>query len=68
MIRENVIAVMDLYPVGEQFLQKLTIQQMLLNAEKIASGPSAAGNSSRAVGPATAKPAGRKASRAPRAA
>jgi hypothetical protein len=41
--RDNIIAVMDLYPVGEQFLQKLTLQQMLLNAAKNASGLSASG-------------------------
>ena len=59
--RDNIIAVMDLYPVGEQFLQKLTLQQMLLNAAKNASGLSASGISSQAEGPATAKPAGKKA-------
>jgi hypothetical protein len=59
--RENITAVMDLYPVGEQFLQKLTLQQMLLNAAKNGSGPSATGTSSQAEGPDTAKPAGGKA-------
>ena len=59
--RENIIAVMDLYPVGEQFLQKLTLQQMLLNAAKNASGLSASGTSSQAEGPDTAKDAGKKA-------
>jgi hypothetical protein len=58
--RKNIIAVMDLYPVGEQFLQKLTLQQMLLNAAKNASGLSAAGISSQAEGPDTAKDAGKK--------
>jgi|SaaInlStandDraft_6_1057023.scaffolds.fasta_scaffold111480_1 hypothetical protein len=53
--RDNIIAVMDLYPVGEQFLQKLTLQQMLLNAAKNASGLSASGTSSQAEGPGTAK-------------
>ena len=53
--RDNIIAVMDLYPVGEQFLQKLTLQQMLLNAAKNASGLSASGISSQAEGPNTAK-------------
>jgi hypothetical protein len=57
--RENIIAVMDLYPVGEQFLQKLTLQQMLLNAAKNGLGPSASGISSQAEGPATAKLAGK---------
>lgn len=61
VIRDNIIAVMDLYPVGEQFLQKLTLQQMLLNAAKNGLGPSASGISSQAEGPATAKPAGKKA-------
>jgi len=58
--RDNIIAVMDLYPVGEQFLQKLTLQQMLLNAAKNGSGLSASGTSSQAEGPDTAKPAGKK--------
>ena len=59
--RDNIIAVMDLYPVGEQFLQKLTLQQMLLNAAKNASGLSASGISSQAEGPDIAKDAGKKA-------
>ena len=61
VVRDNIIAVMDLYPVGEQFLQKLTLQQMLLNAAKNASGLSASGISSQAEGPDTAKDAGKKA-------
>ncbi len=67
VIRDNIIAVMDLYPVGEQFLQKLTLQQMLLNAAKNASGLSASGISSQAEGPDTAKDAGKKARPAPKA-
>ena len=59
--RDNIIAVMDLYPMGEQFLQKLTLQQMLLNAAKNGSGLSASGISSQAEGPDTAKDAGKKA-------
>ena len=59
--RDNIITVMDLYPVGEQFLQKLTLQQMLLNAAKNGSGLSASGISSQAEGPDTAKDAGKKA-------
>ena len=55
--RDNIIAVMDIYPVGEQFLQKLTLQQMLLNAAKNASGLSASGTSSQVEGPDTAKAA-----------
>ena len=66
--RDNIIAVMDLYPVGEQFLQKLTLQQMLLNAAKNASGLSASGTSSQAEGPDTAKDAGKKARPARKAA
>lgn len=58
--RDNIIAVMDLYPVGEQFLQKLTLQQMLLNAAKNASGLSASGISSQVEGPGTARDAGKK--------
>ncbi|MCP4541402.1 MAG: hypothetical protein GY832_30095 [Chloroflexi bacterium] len=59
--RDNIIAVMDIYPVGEHFLQKLTFRQMMLNAAKNASGPSASGTSSQAEGPDTAKGAGKKA-------
>jgi hypothetical protein len=65
--RDNIIAVIDLYPVGEQFLQNLTLQQMLLNAAKNASGLSASGTSSQAEGPDTAKDAGKKARPARRA-
>lgn len=66
--RDNIIAVMDLYPVGEQFLQKLTLQQMLLNAAKNASGLSASGTSSQVEGPDTAKDARKKARPARKAA
>ena len=48
---ENVAAVMELYPVGERFFQEFTLRQVLLNAAKNGSGPSAAGTSSRAEGP-----------------
>ena len=48
---------MDLYPVGERFFQEFTLRQLLLNAAKNGSGPSAAGTSSRAEGPSTAEPA-----------
>ena len=58
---ENVAAALSLYPVGEQFLQKLTLQQVLLNAAKNASGLFADGTSSQAEGPDTAKRAGKKA-------
>jgi hypothetical protein len=51
---ENVVAVMDLYPVGERFFQEFTLRQVLLNAAKNGCGPSAAGTSSRAEGPTTA--------------
>ncbi len=65
---ENVAAIMSLYPIGEQFLQKLTLQQVLLNAAKNGSGLSASGISSQAEGPDTAKGAGKKARSAPKAA
>jgi hypothetical protein len=64
---ENVAAVMDLYPVGERFFQEFTLRQVLLNVSKNGSGPSAAGTSSRAEGPSTAKPAVTTASPAPEA-
>ena len=54
---ENIAAVMELYPVGERFFQEFTLRQVLLNAAKNGSGPSAAGTSSRAEGPNTAEPA-----------
>jgi len=64
---ENVAAVMELYPVGERFFQEFTLRQVLLNAAKNASGPSAAGISGRAEGPDTAKAAAGKARPAPKA-
>ncbi len=64
---ENVAAVMALYPVGERFFQEFTLRQVLLNAAKNASGPSAGGISARAEGPVTAKDAARKARPAPMA-
>jgi hypothetical protein len=54
---ENIAAVMDLYPVGERFLQEFTLRQVLLNAAKNGCGPSAAGTSRAAEGPSTAGPA-----------
>ena len=54
---DNVAAVMELYPVGERFFQEFTLRQVLLNAAKNGSGPSAAGTFSRAEGPSTAEPA-----------
>jgi hypothetical protein len=48
---ENISAAMELYPVGERFFQELTLRQVLLNAAKNGSGPSAAGTSSPAEGP-----------------
>jgi hypothetical protein len=54
---ENIAAVMELYPVGERFFQEFTLRQVLLNAAKNGSGPSAAGTSSRVEGPNTAEPA-----------
>ena len=64
---ENVAAVMELYPVGERFFQEFTLRQVLLNAAKNGSGPSAAGISSPAEGPTTAGPAKTKGSPAPEA-
>ena len=58
---------MDLYPVGERFFQEFTLRQVLLNAAKNGSGPSAAGTSSRAEGPNTAGPAETTACPAPEA-
>jgi hypothetical protein len=46
---------MELYPVGERFFQEFTLRQVLLNAAKNGCGPSAAGISSRAEGPSTAR-------------
>ena len=54
---ENIAAVMELYPVGERFFQEFTLRQVLLNAAKNGSGPSAAGTSSRVEGPNLAGPA-----------
>ncbi|MEM7024801.1 MAG: hypothetical protein AAF637_19815 [Pseudomonadota bacterium] len=64
-IKENVAAVMELYPVGERFFQEFTLRQVLLNAAKNGSGLSAAGISSRAEGPSIAEPAGTQTSPAP---
>ena len=57
---ENVAALMDLYPVGERFMQEFTLRQVLLSAAKNASGPSADGTSNQAAGPDTARPARKK--------
>ena len=43
--------------LGERFFQEFTLSQVLLNAAKNGSGPSAAGISSRAEGPSIAEPA-----------
>jgi hypothetical protein len=64
---KNVAAVMELYPVGERFFQEFTLRQVLLNAAKNGSGPSAAGTSTQAEGRSTAKPAAMKACPAPEA-
>ena len=63
----NITAVMELYPVGERFFQEFTLRQVLLNAAKNAFGPFAAGTSSPAEGPSTAKPATTTACPAPAA-
>jgi hypothetical protein len=65
---ENVAAILELYPVGERFFQEFTLRQVLLNAAKNASGPSAAGIFDRAEGPDTAKAAAGKARPARKAA
>jgi hypothetical protein len=64
---DNIVAVMDLYPVGDRFFQEFTLRQVLLNAAKNGSGPSAAGTSSRAEGPSTVEPAATTTSPAPEA-
>ena len=66
--RENVAALMDLYPVGERFIQEFTLRQVLLTSAKNASGPSADGTSSQAVGPDTANPVRKRARPAQKAA
>lgn len=55
---ENIRAVMDLYPVGERFYQEFTLQQLILNASKNVSRPSASGTSKKVAGRNTAKDAG----------
>ena len=55
--RENVAALMELFPVGDRFYQEFTLKQVLLTAAKNACGPSVAGTSSRAEGRNTAKAA-----------
>jgi len=62
---ENIAAVMELYPVGERFFQEFTLRQVLMNAAKNGSGPSAVGTSSLAEGPNTAEPAATTACPAP---
>jgi hypothetical protein len=62
---ENIAAVMELYPVGERFFQEFTLRQVLLNAAKNGSGPSAAGTSSQVEGPNTAGPVATTACPAP---
>jgi hypothetical protein len=62
---EHIAAVMELYPVGERLFQEFTLRQVLLNAAKNGSGPSAAGTFSRVEGPTTAEPAETTASPAP---
>jgi hypothetical protein len=52
---------------GERFFQEFTLGQVLLNAAKNASGPSAAGTSSPAGGPSIAKPAEKTTCRVPEA-
>ena len=59
---------MDLYPVGERFIQEFTLRQVLLASAKNAFGPSADGTSSQAAGPDTAKLVRKKVRPAPKAA
>ena len=66
--RENVAALMDLYPVGERFIQEFTLRQVAADGSKNVSGPSADGTSIPAAGPDTARPAKRKTKTAQRAA
>jgi len=54
---ENIKAIMDMYPVGERFYQIFTAEQVLLNASKNVSRPSAGGTSKKAAGRNTAKAA-----------
>jgi hypothetical protein len=63
----NIAAVMELYPVGERFFQEFTLRQVLLNAAKNGSRPSAAGISSRVEGLNIAEPAATTACSAPEA-
>jgi hypothetical protein len=63
----NIAAVMELYPVGERFFQEFTLRQVLLNAAKNGSGPSAAGIFSRVEGPNIAEPVATTACSAPEA-
>jgi hypothetical protein len=53
---------MELYPVGERFFDEFTLRQVLLNAARSGSGPSAAGISSPVEGLRTAGPAATTAS------
>ena len=59
---------MDLYPVGERFIQEFTLRQVLLASAKNEFGPSADGTSSPAAGPDTAKPVRKRVRPAPKAA
>ncbi|OSM07352.1 hypothetical protein [Magnetofaba australis] len=53
--RQNVVALMDRYPMGERFYQLFTFHQVMLNAAKNGSAPSANGISSPAEGQSTAE-------------
>ena len=64
---ENIVAVMEFYPVGERFFQEFTLRQVLLNAAKNGSRLSAAGTSSRAEGLSTVEPAAEATCPAPEA-
>lgn len=47
LTHENIRALMNLYPLGEQFFSGLTLQQMLLNAAKKGLRPGSVGPSKR---------------------
>jgi hypothetical protein len=63
---ENIAAVMELYPVDERSFEEFTLRQVLLNAAKNGSGPSAAGTSSGAENPVLPGLAQRRPSLCPR--
>lgn len=63
--RENISALMELYPIGERFFEAFTLKQVLLNAAKNGFGLSADGISSPVEGQDIAQGAGNRISRVP---